>query len=170
MGFVNFKKKIDSLSEWIGQMSKWIVFALVIIVSFDVIMRYVFNKPTIWAHPLSYMLGAAIYALGQCYSRKERANVNVDIFYERFSEKTQLVLDTIFDVILFIPTFSFLTVKMWEKFFNALRIHETDISSTWYAPLWPVRLMIAVGFSLLLLQFLVDFIEQLLMLCRGSED
>ena len=38
----------DNINEWAGNIFKFLVIALMLFVSYDVIMRYVFLRPTEW--------------------------------------------------------------------------------------------------------------------------
>jgi TRAP-type mannitol/chloroaromatic compound transport system permease small subunit len=47
---------VDTLSEWSGRVFAWIIIPLVVSLTYEVLARYAFNAPTIWAYDLSYML------------------------------------------------------------------------------------------------------------------
>jgi len=59
---------INSISEFTGQMVKFLVVALIIVLCYEVISRYAFNRPTIWALETSKMLMGTFGACGWAYT------------------------------------------------------------------------------------------------------
>ena len=49
-------KLIDTVSKWSGKTVRWLIFPLVFGSTYEVLARYGFNAPTLWAYDLSYML------------------------------------------------------------------------------------------------------------------
>ena len=49
--------KIETLSVWTGKIASWVMVILMLVICFEVVMRYVFVKPTIWGYELSLMFG-----------------------------------------------------------------------------------------------------------------
>ena len=58
---------VGSMSEWSGRVVMFLVLVLVASITYDVVMRYVFDAPTIWSYSFSYMLGTSIVAMGMPY-------------------------------------------------------------------------------------------------------
>ncbi len=154
-----FIKTVNLISEWTGQAVKWLVLVLIVTVSYDVFMRYVLNKPTIWSFTLSYMIGGTFFVIGQPYLQKYKGNVRVDILYNKLSKKAKLLLDIISSSLLFFPVYFLLTRTFWNDFIRSFQRMEVDISTTWYPPLWPFKLIVAIGFTLFLIQFVADILE-----------
>ena len=55
---------IDSISDWTAKVISWLAVALVLVLVFDVVERYVFGGATVWAYETGVMLGATIYVMG----------------------------------------------------------------------------------------------------------
>ncbi|MCR4442328.1 MAG: TRAP transporter small permease subunit [Peptococcaceae bacterium] len=157
-----FIRIVNAFSEWTGQVVKWLVPILIITICYDTVMRYFFNKPTIWSFTLSYMIGGTFFVIGQAYLQKHKGNVRVDLFYAKYSSNIKLLFDAISSLLVFLPVYIYLTKTFWMDFFQAYQRMEVDISSTWYAPLWPFKLFIAVGFTIFLIQFIADILQNIL--------
>ena len=155
-------------SDWGGRLVSWINVVLVITITYDVIMRYVFNAPTNWSYTLSYMLGAVMFCIGQAYVHRINGHVRVDLLYVKFSPKTKLLLDLIFTVLFFLPAFLLLSKSFWENFFYSFHAQEKAIHSTWYPITWPYKFLIAIGISLFFVQGVMRFIEDLRTLVKGG--
>jgi len=74
---------IDSISEIAGQIVKYLLITLIIVLCYEVVSRYVFNNPTIWALETSKMLMGTFGACGWAYTYLHEGHVRVDVFYSR---------------------------------------------------------------------------------------
>ena len=160
--------RVGFVSDWSGKLVSWISSVLIITITYDVIMRYVFNAPTDWSYTLSYMLGATMFCIGQGYVQKINGHVRVDLLYVKFSPKTKLIIDIIFTILFFLPTFLMVSRNLWINFFYAFHVQEKAIHSTWYPLTWPYKLLIAIGISLFFIQGLVMLIEHFRALTKGG--
>jgi TRAP-type mannitol/chloroaromatic compound transport system permease small subunit len=162
-----FLAKIDDLSIWSGNIVSVINPIVVIFVVYEISARYFFNAPTIWANEATVYLSAMGYLLGGAYSLYFRAHVSVDILYLRFSKRTQAV----FNVITFFFTLAYLGALIWmgSKYsFESLKIREAT-GSPWNPPVYPLKICIPLGASLLLLQAVANFVRDLTLAIRGQE-
>jgi TRAP-type mannitol/chloroaromatic compound transport system permease small subunit len=149
---------IDWLSESVGKMAGLLIVVLALIVSYDVVKRYFFGQPTVWAQEMSAMLFGTFIILGGAYTAKENKHVNMDIFYSRFSPRGRAVLDIITFFILTIPFLGILLWKGGEGAWRSLANLEHD-STQWGPPLYPFRIMLPLGALLFLLQAMVKLIR-----------
>ncbi len=152
-------KYVDSLSLWTGKGVSFLIPLLAMIVGFEIVARYIFGKPTIWAHEMSDMLFGTAIIIGGAYSFYHGGFVNMDILYGRLSTKTKAFLDLITSFF----TFSFLFVLIWkggQTAWKALITLERD-STQWAPPVYPIRWMLLFGAILLLFQVLAKFIRDL---------
>jgi len=133
----------------------------------EVIRRYLFNAPTVWANELTQMLFGAYIVLAGGYILAIEGHVNVDILYSRLSRKTQAILDIITSVLFFM--FCLMMVYYggslaWES----LSTFEHS-QSAWNPPIYPVKLTIPIGAGLLLLQGIAKLIRDILFLIKGVD-
>lgn len=147
---------IDWLSESVGKMAGLLIVVLALIVSYDVVKRYFFGQPTVWAQEMSAMLFGTFIILGGAYTAKENKHVNMDIFYSRFSARGRAILDIVTFFILTIPFLGILLWKGGEGAWRSVATLEHD-SSQWGPPLYPFRIMLPLGALLFLLQAIVKF-------------
>ena len=71
---------IDSFSEWSGRIIAWLVLAMVLVIGYDVVMRYVFLSGSVGLQELEWHLFALLFLLGAAYTFKHDNHVRVDIF------------------------------------------------------------------------------------------
>ncbi len=161
-------KSIDKLSRWSGLTCRWLCLLLVLILSYEVIMRYVFNAPTIWAHILASMLGGAIAVLGWAYTHSVGGHVRVDIFYSKYPPRVKAIVDSICWVVMFLPLVYIYIVEAADSALMAIRWHEKMIESYWYPPAWPIKTVVLIGFCLFALQGLSQFLRDVYFAMKGE--
>jgi len=150
---------IDNINKWVGKfVSLWIV-VMTGVVMYEVIMRYVFNKPTIWAHELSLYIFGSMFILAGGYALHQKRMVNMDVFYGRFSAKGR----AIFDFCTFIFALIFCAVLLWKSGVDGWKslMHLNTSGTAWDVPFYPIRLALPVGAFLLLIQVISKFIKDL---------
>lgn len=84
---------MEAVIDLLGHVAAFAILALVLLVSANVLLRYFFREGSVWSQELEWHLLAPIAMLGIPYALMQGDYVRVDVLYERFSVKTQLVLD-----------------------------------------------------------------------------
>ena len=69
---------IDTLNEYIGRATSWLVLAMVLLICYDVAMRYFFHQGSVALQELEWHLFALIFLLGAAYTLKHNDHVRVD--------------------------------------------------------------------------------------------
>jgi len=159
---------IDAVSRYTAELLKWFCYALILVIVYDVIMRYVFDAPTMWAFEIAYMLGGSIFVLGFAYTHYCRAQVRVDIFYSCLSPRKRALIDVIGTLILFFPLLAILIHGSFSWMWRAWSIGEISIMTNWFPPIAPFRTVVLIGFCLLAFQVIAQFIRDLYTLVRNK--
>src|SRR5882724_13548282 len=97
-------RKIDAFQEWFGRGVSWIMLLMVLVVFFDVVMRYAFNKSSVFTQELEWHLFGVVYLLGAGYTMLYDEHVRVDIVYSRWSPRKKAWSDFIFAFLFFFPS------------------------------------------------------------------
>ena len=144
-------RKIEWLSRKQGETTSFLVYPLLIVVVYEVIMRYVFNAPTTWGFEATTFLYGLHYMFGYAYTDVYDGHVKVDIFTARLSQKAQAVMRVITNLVFFMPVMLFLT--LWSIKFAYTATIQLEVNSTsWAPPIWPIKILMALAFAFLLLQ------------------
>ena len=157
---------IDALNDWLGRWISFCVIPIAALVLFEVVLRYLFNSPTVWANELTQMLFGAYVILSGAYIMRWGGHVNVDILYSRFTDRTRAILDiaTSFLFFLFVGMMAYYGGSLaWESL-SMLEHSE----SAWNPPIYPVKLTIPLGCILLLLQGLTNLFRNILIVINGD--
>lgn len=150
---------IDSTIRYIGETEKWLCFALILVVVYDVIMRYVFNNPPMWAFDTSIMLGGTIYVLAWSFTHLYRGHVRVDVIYANLSPRKKAIIDAAGTLFLLFPLIALLIRESFRWMWRAWTIKEVFMITYWYPPAAPFRSVVFIGFCLLFLQAIPQFIR-----------
>ncbi|MFQ5997147.1 MAG: TRAP transporter small permease subunit [Dehalococcoidales bacterium] len=159
---------IDSISDWTAKTISWFAVALVFVLVFDVVERYVFGGATVWAYETAVMLGASIYVMGWCYVHRLREHIRVDVFYVHLSPRGQVIIDIIGTLLFFLPL---LYVLLDSSIFYAVRawkIGEVLSETFWYPPAGPFRTVVVIGLFLFALQVVAHLIRDFYLLVRNK--
>jgi len=159
---------IDSISEWVGKTARWFVVALVLLETYGVIRRYVFNAPELWPYEVAIMLGAAVWILGLSYVHRYDGHVRVDVIYSRLSPRLRGIIDVIGSILSFFPIFILVLYVSanwaWDAWITDERMAETG----WYPPSAPLRTVVMLGFLFFALQGVAQFVRALHLLRRSK--
>ena len=117
---------------------------------------------------LAQSLGAELVETHISWVLLDDKHVRTDLIYAKLSKRGQALLDVIFFAIIFFSFCGVLTYKSWIKAVYSTKIFERTFSM-WGPPLFPLKIVIATGFTILLLQGIVKWGRSLHYLVTGRE-
>lgn len=164
---VSLVRVIDGLSDWTGRLFAWMIVPLMAGTTYEVIVRYAFNAPTIWAYDLSYMLYGAHFMLGAAYTLRYGGHIRTDIFYSNWSVRTQGWVDFWLYLLLFFPGMIFFFYMGGQEALQSISIGEKSDASPWRPYVYPLKTVLPVTAMLLLIQGVAELIKSLHMALRG---
>lgn len=159
--------KVDVISEWSGRILVSLILAMVGILMCEVVLRYVFGSPTMWAHETATMIYGSYTILGGAYVLLYNEHVRVDILYSRFSKRTKAILDAC----TFPLALLFCGVLLWKSTifgWESLSILEHSVTA-WSPPIYPWKMTVPIAFLLVVLQGTSNFIRNLALAFSGRE-
>lgn len=180
---MNWLKKymhaVEKTNIFLGKVMVFVLYLAVFVISFEVIMRYVFNMPTNWGHESMTLLFGMLYVTLGGYCLYYRSHVRVDVFWASRSEWTRALLDLCTSVFFFIFTITF-TYKSWEFYWSSQTMQgggtlfgivlPGEISFTdWAPPLFCVKFLMPMAGVLFVLQGVNWFIRDLHMVLTGRK-
>lgn len=167
-----FKKICDSIekfNEKAAKISAWAVIVLILVITYEVISRYIFNSPTSWSYEMSYFLSSFSIMMAMAYTLQTKKHVNIDIFYNRFPRKMQLILSIIFTLVFFFPMWILLIKFMIPSVTHSFTTGERSSYGSWLPLIWPFKTWILIGIFLLVIQGALDFIKDIIRLVKGDD-
>ncbi len=143
---------IDSLSDKIGHFVGWLTTLMVLVVFYDTVMRYAFNKGNVALQELEWHLFAMVFLLGAAYTLKEGGHVRVDILFVNLSEKTKAWIDFL-GIFIFLIPFSIMLILSTKGFImNSWAVREVSPDPGGLPARYILKAMIPLGFSFLIVQ------------------
>lgn len=150
---------VDDISEYAARATLWAVLVLVFIFCWEILLRGVFNRPTIWAHELSQYVFGLYFSLGAAYCLKTGAMVRVDLIVTRFKPRTQAVIEGVTGLVALI----FMAALIWtgvEVAWDSIIYNEHSITP-WGPPIYPLKIILVAGSALLGMQCIAKLIRDL---------
>ena len=161
-------KIIDKISVIAGKIASCFIIIMVAFEFLEVVMRYFAGRPLNWTWEISTYLYGANFMLAGAWALKEGKHVRTDILYDKMPKKGKAILDlctfsTVF--LLFCGTLTYLTVKA-ARF--SVSINEFSFVIGSKIPIYPLKIIIATGFLILLLQGLAKIAGNIVFLVKGE--
>lgn len=151
---------MEKFVKYSGYLSSGLFVGIGFIVSYEVILRYVFNSPTIWVNEISRFLQIWATYLALTYSFHTKDLIRITFIYDQLSEKGQKFLD--FISFLFIIFFSsFVTYYGWLIAYDSLKVGRTS-STILDLPSFLTEVAIPICFGLLIFRVLIEVIKYIL--------
>jgi TRAP-type mannitol/chloroaromatic compound transport system permease small subunit len=94
--------------------------------------------------------------------------VRADMLYRKWSERTQARVELVLYILFFFPGILALVVAGWGYGVESVRLREVSVNSPAGVPIWPLKMMISVGASLMVLQGLAEVLRCVQCLRDGS--
>ncbi|MBI4741546.1 MAG: TRAP transporter small permease subunit [Betaproteobacteria bacterium] len=157
---LKLSKIIDALTERVGKSIIWLVLVVTLISSGNAIMRYTLNYSSNAFLEIQWYLFAMIFLFGAGYTLMKNEHVRIDLISGRLSKRWQTWID-IFGIVFFLmPMAVAMMVMSWPIFLLALHNNEQS-SNAGGLTIWPVRLMVPIGFFLLVLQGVSELVKRI---------
>ena len=161
-------KFADSLSVAVGKAFSWCIVILCLGTCYEVVMAYLFNKPTLWNFDFSLQMYGAIFMMAGAYTLSTQAHVRGDVLYRLMKTKTQAKLDLILYFIFFFPGVLALTFYGFDYAALAWKIKETSWNSPAQIQIYMAKSLIPLSGLLLTLQGVAEVFRCLNCLKTGE--
>ncbi len=146
--YINFA---DQFVVWIGRAFAWGIFILTAAVMYEVIMRYFFNAPTLWAFDFTIQMYGAVFMMGGASAMSTKTHVKADMYYNKLSEKGQAILDLVLFIFFYAPGVFALTYAGYFYAKKAWIVHETSWNSPAQIQIYFSKSLIPIAGLLLLI-------------------
>lgn len=152
---LQFIRVVDAVSTRIGSLAYYLVLLCVLISATNAVVRKTFQYSSNGLLEIQWYLFAAVFLLGSGYTLLKDEHVRVDVISGRLSSRGRAWIDLFGSVFFLLPMTVLVAWLSWGDFLNAWRLGEVS-PNTGGLIVWPARLLIPVGFSLLALQGLAE--------------
>ena len=150
---------IDALTRAVGKAIAWLILPMVGSLVWEVVARYAFNAPTTWAYDMTFMLYGTFFMIGSAWTLQKGGHIRTDVYYGRWSPRTQARVDLVCYLVLFFPA---MIVFGWlgaQYFWRSFELNERIVTSPWLPIVWPFKFVIPATAALLILQGFAECIR-----------
>ena len=151
---------IDALNQRVGKLSYWLILAAVLISSGNAAMRYAFDMSSNAWLEIQWYLFSAVFLFCAGYTLLNNQHVRIDIVSGRFSRRVQTWIEIFGTVFFLLPMAILILWLSWPVFTDAWRSNEVSTNAGGLT-IWPARLMLPVGFFLLVIQGFSELIKRI---------
>lgn len=157
---LSVSRGIDAVNERIGKAAIWLVLLMTIISSGNAVMRYTVNYSSNGLLEIQWYLFAMVFLLCAGYTLLRNEHVRIDVVAGKLSPRGQAWIDIVGTLLFMLPMALLILTLSWPIFMNAWNSGEMS-SNPGGLIRWPARLMIPVGFLLLVLQGVSELIKRI---------
>lgn len=144
---------------FIAKLSAWLIVPMTGALVYEVVSRYIFNAPTIWAYDVTYMFSGALFMLGSAYALRQGTHVRADFLLDALSPRWQATIDIILYVAVYFPA---MALFFWASFKFAAESWaqgETYPQSPWMPIIYPLKTVMPMTLLLLLIQGVAELLK-----------
>lgn len=156
---LQFSRRVDGVSEAVGRAAIWLILVVVLISAGNAVSRFAFNLSSNAMLEIQWYLFSAIFLACAAYVLKKNEHIRIDVIAGRFSERTQNWIDVFGILVFLLPMAIMIAWLSWPVFMNAWHSGELSPNPGGLVR-WPVRLLLPLGFALLILQALSELIKR----------
>jgi len=156
---LKLSRAIDSLNDRFGQVADWLVLLACLISAGNAMSRYAFSlSSNAWLEVQWYMF-AGMVMLGAPHTLKVNEHVRVDLLFSSVSERTRIWIDILGIIFFLFPICIILIYFTWPWFVESWQIEEMS-SNAGGLIRWPVKIVLPMGFALMVLQGVSELIKR----------
>ncbi|PIE09999.1 MAG: C4-dicarboxylate ABC transporter [Rhodobacterales bacterium] len=161
-----FVRVVDAINHRIGRVAMYGIFVMMAILLWSSISKTFFT-PSLWTLEMAQFAMVAYYILGGPYSIQMGSNVRMDLLYGEWSDRRKAAVDCV--TVLFL--IFYLGVLLWggiDSTSYSFQYGGERSPTAWRPYLWPIKVIMCTGITLMLLQALSELCKDILRL-RGEE-
>lgn len=166
---LSISRAIDALTGFVGFHVRWLILAAVLVSAVNAIIRKAFDSSSNAWLEAQWLLFGAVFMLAAAYVLQKNAHVRIDVVSSRLAPRTRIWIDLFGHIFMLAPL---CLVMIWLSgpfFLESYRSGESSSNAGGLA-VWPSKLFVLLGFSLLLLQVISEVIKCVAKLTGHMQD
>ena len=151
---------IDKLNERIGLAVSWLVLAAVLISAANAVVRKGFNVSSNAFLEIQWYLFSVVFLFCAGYTLLRNQHVRIDVIAGRLSPHAQAWIDILGTIFFLLPMSLTIMWLSWPVFIEAYQRQEVSTNAGGLI-IWPARLLVPIGFFLLVIQGISELIKRI---------
>jgi TRAP-type mannitol/chloroaromatic compound transport system permease small subunit len=146
-----FSRHADRLIGWFGEAASLLWTVLMLVIVFQVVLRYAFGLGSIMLEETQWHLYAVGFLLGLSFTEVRERNVRIDVLAENFSHKARLWIE-LFGITVFLLSFTLLVIWFAVPFVvTSWQLNEVSAAPGGLPYRWVLKSFLVTAFALLAL-------------------
>lgn len=162
-------RAIDGVNALVHRWVKWLILVAILISAGNAVTRKLFSLSSNAFLEAQWYLFSAVFLFSAAYTLQVGEHVKIDLIYGRLSRRTQVWIDVLGTVLFLFPFCIITLLLVWPVAVTKVTSWEMS-SNAGGLPLWPVWILIPIGFGLLLLQGVSELVKRLAFLSGAGPD
>ncbi len=158
---------IDTFSLWVGRIVCWLVIPLFMVMVIEIVARYAFIAPTMWAYDMSRFLAGALFMLGAGYALSKGVHIRADFIYRNWSPRAQGIVDAVLYLIFYFPGLLVFLFMATDFAYLSWFRGERGMDTAWMPHMGPIKTALPVGIIFLLIQGVSELLKSIYAATRG---
>ncbi|WP_342752348.1 TRAP transporter small permease subunit [Acuticoccus kandeliae] len=149
---------VEAVGWLVGRVTMFLIFAMIAVLVWSSVSKS-FLIPSLWTLEIAQFLMVAYFLLGGAYAMQLGDHVRMDLLYSAWSPRTKACVDafTILFLIFYIVILLFGGVSSTIYAFE----YGERAYSAWRPYMWPIKVIMCFGISLMLLQSIATFFRDI---------
>jgi len=158
-----------ALERWLGYLGMGFLVGLMVMVVFEVSARYIFGMPLKGYIDIMEMMMAVLVFLSLAFCQAEGGNIRMELFMDKVLKngRRYWAVET-FHLLTAAVGFGVIAVYSCTNALNAYRVGDATMSI--HLPIWPARVLVAVGAAVLFIRFILQLIQSLYYVWVGGSE
>jgi len=149
-----------AIERWLGYLGMTFLIGLMVMVVFEVVARYVFGNPIVGYIDIMEMMMAVLVFLTLAYCQREGGHIRLELFMTRVLKGGRRYHRIeFFHLLLSLACFAVIAFSSLKGALHAYTVG--DVSNVLYWPLWPSRMLVAIGAIFLCVRFILQMFHSL---------
>jgi len=152
-------RSIDRIALLFGRITMMLIILMTCVMLYEVLVRYVFEAPTLWANELTLWIAGFVFLISGLYAMQQRTHIRIFLLYDLCPRWVQRVFDCIW--VTLICVFVFFTVFGSYKQIFITKFYRWEMFGTAFDPPIPATIQptILIVLVLIALQAVINLIS-----------
>jgi TRAP-type mannitol/chloroaromatic compound transport system permease small subunit len=159
---------VDRLSTRIGQVFAFLIVALTVLITWEILSRKLFDAPHAWTFDAQIMMYGVMFMMAGAYTLATKGHVRGDVLYGFFHPRIQAGIDLTLYILFFIPGTVALVIAGWTFARESFAIREHSSIMLEGPPIYPFKAFIPVAGAIILLQGFAEIVRCVICLKDGD--
>ena len=151
---------IDAFNTWIGRRLAWLILVAVIVSATNATVRKVFDTSSNSWLELQWVLFSIVFLLCSPWTLHDNEHIRIDIVNNLLPNRVRDIIEVVGHTFFLLPLCIIMIVTGGPFFLRSYEINEQS-GNAGGLPQWPSKALIAIGFTLLLIQGISELIKRI---------